>query len=70
VPDLLKIVIFRILQEAMNNIAKYSNATRVDLYLKRLDDSIEMTIQDNEKDLPRMFFRSQGFQSCKHGRAG
>jgi len=37
----------RILQEAMNNIAKYGKASRVDLYLRRLNDSLEMMIQDN-----------------------
>ncbi len=47
VPDLLKIVIFRMLQEAMNNIAKHSKATRVDLYLRQHNDSIEMVVQDN-----------------------
>jgi len=47
VPDLIKIVIFRMLQEAMNNIAKHSKATQVDLSLRKLDDSIEMMIQDN-----------------------
>jgi len=47
VPDLLKIVIFRILQEAMNNIAKHSKATRVDLSLRKMDDSVEMAVQDD-----------------------
>ena len=47
VPDLTKIVIFRMLQEAMNNIAKHSKATQVDLSLRKVDDSIEMVIEDN-----------------------
>jgi PAS domain S-box-containing protein len=47
VPDLLKIVIFRMLQEAMNNIAKHSKATLVDLYLEKANDVVEMIIQDN-----------------------
>lgn len=47
VPHLLKIVIFRMLQEAMNNVAKHSKATRVDLYLRKADDSVELVLQDN-----------------------
>jgi len=47
VPPLLKIVIFRMLQEAMNNVAKHSKATRVDLYLRKADNSVELVLQDN-----------------------
>jgi signal transduction histidine kinase len=47
VPDSLKIVIFRILQESLNNIAKHSQATLVRLSLKETDGNIELTIDDN-----------------------
>ena len=47
VPDHLKAVIYRILQESMNNIAKHSKATLVSLSLKRKDDRIELAIEDN-----------------------
>ena len=47
VPDSLKIVIFRILQEAMNNIAKHSRANTVVLGLARKNDRITLRIQDN-----------------------
>jgi signal transduction histidine kinase len=48
VPDPLKEVIYRILQEAMNNIAKHSKATLVNISLMRKkDDRIELVIQDN-----------------------
>jgi signal transduction histidine kinase len=47
VPDLLKIVIFRILQEAMNNIAKHSQASLVQLALQKAKQRLELTIQDN-----------------------
>jgi len=47
VPDPLKIVLFRMLQEAMNNIAKHSKADRVEVHLKKADGFIEMMIQDN-----------------------
>lgn len=47
VPDSLKTPIFRISQEAMNNIAKYSQASLVNLSLRKEDNKILLTIQDN-----------------------
>jgi PAS domain S-box-containing protein len=47
VPDSLKTPIFRISQEAMNNIAKYSQASLVNLSLRREEDRVILTIQDN-----------------------
>jgi signal transduction histidine kinase len=48
VPDPLKAVIYRILQEAMNNIAKHSKANLVSISLMRKkDDRIELVIEDN-----------------------
>jgi signal transduction histidine kinase len=47
VPDSLKTPIFRISQEAMNNIAKHSKATLVNLRLQKANGEIELTIQDN-----------------------
>ncbi|MGZ6230241.1 MAG: response regulator [Syntrophales bacterium] len=47
VPDLLKTPIFRISQEAMNNIARHSKATRATLSLQKQDGEIVLTIQDN-----------------------
>jgi PAS domain S-box-containing protein len=49
VPDDLKIVIYRILQESVNNIAKHSNADRVRCSLKKTEGIIELTIEDNGK---------------------
>jgi len=47
VPDSLKTVIFRILQEAMNNMAKHSRAHTVELGLAKKNDRITLKIQDN-----------------------
>jgi signal transduction histidine kinase len=46
-PDPLKTVIYRVLQEAMNNIAKHSKADLVALSLRKTDNSIELVIADN-----------------------
>jgi PAS domain S-box-containing protein len=47
VPESLKTPIFRISQEAMNNIAKHSKASLVNLSLRKEDNKIVLAIQDN-----------------------
>jgi PAS domain S-box-containing protein len=47
VPDSLKTPIFRIFQEALNNVAKHSKATLVNLCLRKTDHGVELIIQDN-----------------------
>lgn len=45
-PD-LSIVIFRIFQEVLTNIARHARATKVQVRLMRRDDRLEMTVSDN-----------------------
>ncbi|MEJ2168153.1 MAG: response regulator [Desulfobacterales bacterium] len=47
IPEMLKVVIYRVLQEAMNNVAKHSGATRVRLLLIARDNRLELTVADN-----------------------
>jgi signal transduction histidine kinase len=47
VPEPLKIVIFRVLQEALNNISKYGKANLVRISLKGTTDKIEFVVEDN-----------------------
>jgi PAS domain S-box-containing protein len=47
VPDLLKTVIFRITQEALNNVAKHSSATLISLSLVGEGGKIKLAISDN-----------------------
>ncbi len=47
VPNRLKIVIFRILQEALNNVSKHSRADLVRLRLEKGMGTIELSIEDN-----------------------
>jgi PAS domain S-box-containing protein len=49
IPDNLKIVIYRILQEAVNNIVKHSNADYVRCSLEKKRGRIELSIEDNGK---------------------
>jgi len=43
----LKILIYRILQEALNNVAKHSQADKVMASLRLVNDEIELVIKDN-----------------------
>ncbi len=47
VPGPLKLIIFRILQEAMNNIAKHAHADQVRVALKLADGLLRLSIADN-----------------------
>ncbi|MBK8791996.1 MAG: PAS domain S-box protein [Holophaga sp.] len=47
VPEALKINIFRILQEGLNNTAKYGQATRVTVGLRREEDQLVLELQDD-----------------------
>jgi signal transduction histidine kinase len=46
-PNALKIIIYRVLQEAMNNIAKHSGAELVHLSLRKVNGRMELTMRDN-----------------------
>ncbi|MBN1636533.1 MAG: PAS domain S-box protein, partial [Deltaproteobacteria bacterium] len=47
VPEELKVVIFRILQEGLNNVAKHSQAQRVEAFLLKKGNAIELLISDD-----------------------
>jgi PAS domain S-box-containing protein len=47
IPESLKIPIFRILQEALNNVSKHSEAHSVQVYLGLKDGYITLVIKDN-----------------------
>jgi signal transduction histidine kinase len=47
IPESLKIVIFRVIQEAFHNIAKYSKAELVALCIAKKGCDLELTIKDN-----------------------
>jgi signal transduction histidine kinase len=66
IPDFLKIVIFRITQEALNNVARHSKANRVLVSLRKRQNSVELLIKDNGKgvkiaDSPSRSNLSTGF---------
>jgi PAS domain S-box-containing protein len=66
IPDTLKTVIFRVLQESLNNVAKHSGADRVQLSLQQQGETVKLIVEDNgsgfdsEKPLPQNV-TGQGF---------
>jgi signal transduction histidine kinase len=47
IPEMLKVVIYRVMQEAMNNAAKHSDARRIRLHMVKIDNRIEFSVIDN-----------------------
>ena len=45
-PD-LRAVVFRIAQEAINNIVRHANASKIDIRLDYIDDNIYLRVEDN-----------------------
>jgi len=66
VPDALKTPIFRISQEAMNNVAKHSRASHVNLALQKEGVRIVLTVQDNgERFDPKKVKKGIGLSSIR-----
>jgi PAS domain S-box-containing protein len=65
IPNALKIVMFRITQEGMNNIAKHSKADLVHLSLRKIDGRIELVLEDNGQGFDLQ--RALGSESTKRG---
>ncbi|WPV01137.1 sensor histidine kinase [Mucilaginibacter sp. cycad4] len=45
--DTTEIILYRVLQESVNNVMKHAHADRVDISLMRSNESISLTIEDN-----------------------
>ena len=66
IPHHLKIVIFRILQEGMNNVSKHSLGNAVFLSLEKTRETIELEIRDNGQGFsPETSPRGLGLSSMK-----
>ena len=60
IPDHLKTIIYRVLQEAMNNIAKHSNAHRVELSLLQKGNQVQLIVKDNGRGFDTRLQASKG----------
>jgi signal transduction histidine kinase len=52
VPDELSVTVYRIAQEALNNIARHSDASLVSVTFRSNFDGVQLVIRDNGKGLP------------------
>ena len=46
-PDLVKVAIYRVTQEALNNVAKHARATTVEVSLKANDEGVSLIVADD-----------------------
>ncbi len=53
-PDEMETHLFRIAQEALTNVARHSEATKVEVKLRSEDDEIRLTVADNGKGFGRV----------------
>lgn len=66
-PDSMKLVVYRILQEQLHNILKHSRAERVDIELKHSPPNVYLRIEDNGMGFDVKRSRSGlGFNNIRH----
>ena len=53
-----ELVVYRIAQEALTNVARHADATEVQLHLERADEPVILTVRDDGGGLPPGAFRS------------
>ncbi|MDR4463046.1 MAG: PAS domain S-box protein [Nitrospira sp.] len=65
VPSPIEVACFRVVQEALTNIAKYARAKTIDLTLRRHDEEVTLILQDDGVgfDVPSARQRAQGGES-------
>ncbi len=63
-PEELQINLYRIVQEALNNIVKHADATEVNIHLSRIGQGMILTIQDNGRGFTSASRNSQFGQSA------
>ncbi len=66
VPEPLKIVIYKLLTEALNNIAKHARASLVEISLKKTGGNVDLLIEDNGRgfdfeEISYETFEAEGF---------
>jgi PAS domain S-box-containing protein len=60
IPEGLKSVIYRILQEALNNVSKHSEASNLKISLRKIESRIELVIKDDGAGFDAEDKRTQG----------
>ena len=70
IPPEIQLVLFRIAQEALNNIYRHSEASEVSITLEYQEDTLRMTISDNGKGFEVLKRLSDFASQSKLGLAG
>ena len=70
IPKKLKIVLYRIIQEALNNAAKYSEAKKINLGICLQKDYLELTVEDDGKGISKEDSNKNEYQSKSIGIEG
>ena len=60
-PAEVDLALYRITQEALNNIANHSKATRADVALGAIESRVVLTIRDNGRGLPKSSANQKGW---------
>jgi signal transduction histidine kinase len=67
IPDFMKLQLYRIVQEALNNVAKHSGAKHVELSIEKQNGQIEIAVADNGKGMSEATrLDSHGLLNIKH----
>ncbi|MET0379879.1 MAG: CHASE3 domain-containing protein [Spongiibacteraceae bacterium] len=63
-----ELTVYRLVQESLTNIAKYAQATQVQVHLKALDNSAQLVVSDNGKgfDVEQMPASSHGLEGMQY----
>ena len=59
-PDVYNVIFYRVLQEALTNVIKHAEASRVWVELSLDDEDVHLTVQDNGRGFPAKETRSDG----------
>ncbi|MBK6344674.1 MAG: sensor histidine kinase [Bacteroidales bacterium] len=51
-PEDFEIALYRVVQEAVNNILRHANATIINISLSKIDETLNLEISDNGKGMP------------------
>ncbi len=51
-PETFEIALYRVVQEAVNNIIKHAGATLINISLSKTDETLDLVIADNGKGMP------------------
>ena len=63
----MKVVIFRIVQEAMNNVTKHANASNIELELYWTSAGLKLCISDDGKGFDTAFLFNKKIDYCRNG---